>query len=346
MFNEINEDETEKELNSYLKRFDIHKSPCRFQFFMDDKEEINSQNIEPCKSSSRDDSVTLLYSCFQNLCDTDNFRIPITTHTVLQGLCKWSARLLTVLIKLPILTSDATVVFSNMYDLYILTSLRLCVGNSCNENIILDGYEVSDQFLQLLTPKSRMQDKPFRRNGKKFFSPSKDRRKFSTKKRSDNKVISSIPTVEANICSPLLSESGNISHLVQFARTGQASLSGIVNFDKVETWMSELKEGETAFTLYQKRSAASHSCIFVAALLDSVYSLFSKYVDNVGGNDAIQNGSLDEYRMSVIEATPILVTKATLMTSVRVIQGQQIVSEVRCVMKQKIFLVFNIHSLL
>lgn len=313
-----------------MKRFDIHKSPNRFQFFFDDNKEIKTQNIEQYNSCSRHESEKLLYSCLEALYDKDNFRIPITTHASLQGLCKWSARLLTVLIKLPILSSDATVIFSNMYDLYILTSMRLCVGNACNENIILDGYDVSDQFLQSLTPKSRTQDNSFKRNGKKFFSPSKDRRNFSSKKKSDKKVIASIPTVEANICSPLLSESESASFLVQFVRTGQSSLSGIVNFDKVETWISESKEGETAISLYQKRSAASQSCIFVAALLDSVYSLFSQSIFNKRGNSKLQNGSLYEYRMSVIKAIPILVSKSTLMASVRVIQGQKIVSEVSC----------------
>lgn len=278
-----------------------------------------------------------LYSQLNLLCADNCSRLPIATHTSLQGLCKWTARLSAVLIKLPILVPDITIVFSNMYDLYLLTSLRLCMGDAISETIVLEGYDVSEKFIASLESNSYLENTPTARTGSIFFSPSRDKRKHRNKQKSTKIEKRISPNLEANICSPLISESESIRHLLNFTRRGQDSLAGIVNFDKVENWISDSATEEGAATTLEKRITAVQSCIFVAAILDSACLLLSENDHrNTGNGDSTEKSNytaqihpLEAYRISVVRITPILVSKCSLKASVRAILSKKVVSEVR-----------------
>ena len=315
-------------MQSYFNKFNVPYPSKRYTHFTTPKANRASDN-----ATKITEATINLYTQIEDMIEVSS-SVLITTKTALQGVCKWTGRLLIIYNKLPILASDLELVFRNIYDLYILTSFRLCMGNSANERIILQGNSVDENFgMSLQSDISALNLGPSR-NGNRFFSPTRDRRKSRRSRITEIDMVL-LSTIEAIICAPLLSESDDILLLLQFVDEGQASLSDIVNFDKVEKWISVSPDVEVAASVLEKRVTAAKSCIFLAALLDAAISLI-KDIDhywkkNFNADESTGIDSLHLYSQSVLRITPIFVSKSILMAATQVLKGKDVVLEVRSI---------------
>ena len=65
------------------------------------------------------------------------YSLSIMTQSSVNGLLKWSARLLSIGITLPMLVDDVTAAMTTLFDLYILTVFRICGHNARNEDALI-----------------------------------------------------------------------------------------------------------------------------------------------------------------------------------------------------------------
>jgi hypothetical protein len=207
--------------------------------------------------------------------------LALGTKSALNGLAKWTLRLLNIQSKLPIVGDEIAEAISNIHDLYFLTSFRLCVGNSDSEAIILGvDKRTDDHFNQRFPQDLPPHHLPLTKAGT---NPYNQRRRSSQKENNQAKSgrllnILLSKHCEADINAPLQQENDETSRLRQFIQRGQDALAPMISLDNIEKW-SLCHDGTSKKNadLYSAKCleslvGASSSCLLVACILDTAIS--------------------------------------------------------------------------
>jgi hypothetical protein len=325
-----------------------------------------SRNV-PQHQSSRERSDSLveeqthcLFSTICGLFDNEDDVLPtIATESASKGLIKWTARLVSVIEKLPLIADDVTKIFRDLYDLYFITAFRLCAGNAKSEKIIL-GIEPAtplyshESIHESRSPRSTLNKKEapsgFMGFGRRpSQSTIRNRRDMGTPTVSRN--------AEADICAPLSSEARNIALLRDFIISGQDNLGTCVKLDRMDNQLKDpipppnIDERFVAelVDVLLKRQGAAWSCLFVAALLDVACksvekTLKTSFLNQMTGvnesrptpeetpeGDEAHTTLLDSlatYSKTVSRVAPFFVKISSRIACVRAIMGGKIVKEV------------------
>jgi len=280
--------------------------------------------------------------------ENDKSHIQISTYSSIHGLAKWTCRILVILENLPLITNDITHVLINIYDLYLLTVFRLCVGNETNEKIVLG-----------IQPQSNLHNIVSRRNKKKsshIFHRNIIGGGNQTNSRNEKSEINYLET-EAVICAPLQYELNKIDKLRSFIIRAQDTLATVVDLNHVNGWLGKVSfptssklskdESFSSWSLLQKKITASSSCVFVTFMLDASSELIQeilrhKFTCNVlGGNLKISeslhsvefflkeaSSRLVSQTRKLIEVFPQLCLLANRMAASRAVNVQYVVKEI------------------
>ena len=240
----------------------------------------------------------------------------IGTQSGMNGLGKWTARLLEVTTKLPLIAEEAAGVISNIFDLYFLTVFRMCAGDERNENVLLGhGHSSSEESADSYSPTNI----------------STDVRGSSIVSNNGAPAISAKPTANAifelsnaDIVAPLSGELEGIVPMRDFVERGRKCLSGMVNLTFVERFgainskqvtTAKKEEVKNATETLERQISACTSCLFVAALLDASLA-------------RIDTEALQHYSNLAMKATPLLVSWASRIACTRAIKGKKTVLEI------------------
>ena len=240
---------------------------------------------------------------------TGQLILTAATQGSMNGLSKWTARLLKVMDKLPLIATDVTKVISNLVDMYLLTVFRMCSGNGANEDVVLD---IS-------------RDAATAEDDGGYDSPSKadgHSRQNSSGSLGSSVLMSSHPanpiseTIEADICAPLPREKNRLAPLREFVLRGHESLSGVVNLKMVEKWNAitisgkgpsdPKRETKEATDILERQVSAAISCLYVATLLDVARDRLTCANKEGIRHDDSKISSFIKYTDSVVEIVPSL----------------------------------------
>jgi len=261
--------------------------------------------------------------------------LSIATQGTLNGLAKWTARLFKIMNKLPVIVEDAAKVISNLFDMYLLTVLRMCAGNEANETVLLGM--TSGSVIPKVSESGG--DSAHGNLGHARSSSHDSVGSPISLKRTPSASLTSSPisdTVDADICAPLPDEISGMAALQQFVSRGHESLDGMVNLRRVEKWEAisqshvkatsdpNMRIRDAAGILERQISAAS-SCLFAGALLD--VALLQLQASMASENI----GAFASYASSVVEIVPALSSLASRISCVRAIKGKRTVLEVMMV---------------
>ena len=320
-----------------------------------------------CGSNQRGDAEEA--NVFSSICDLlDNEYVavpPIATDSVNNVLVKWTYRLLSVMLKLPLVVEDVTKIFRDLCDLYFITSFRLCAGNVKNEKIIL-GIEppspvVSQEILEqgLRSPRINLkkESSSFMGFGRRPSNSSMGHHRRGSGRggsgRGSGSPAANFRNVEAEMCAPLPSEALVISELRDFVTAGQENLKTVVKLEKLEQRLMD-PIPETAIDadfivelvhVLKKRQATAWSCLIVAALLDvtcrqaeqTLSRSFLNEMIGVNGSQASAEAeesnsllnSLASYSKKVSHVAPYMVKLSSRIACVHALLGERVVKEVR-----------------
>jgi len=263
--------------------------------------------------------------------------IALASKTALNGLARWSIRLVSIQIKLPLVSGQISTVLCNLYDLYFLTVFRLCAGSSGGEAIILGNNKRSDYGFQERFPQDISPPVPL------LLSATLNRtNSFGSRRRGATSEISRGGTsrlvnilvskyCDADINAPLKSEKDGIARARTFIRRGQAALSKIVSLDQIERWAlcnDEIsRKDEMLYTAKctEKLIAASSSCLFVACLFESCIHKMNLSSEDVTSR---AHSPLLKYFKQMIEAISVMHNLSSRMCATRAIMGRRVVSNV------------------
>ena len=329
------------------------------------RQPVESQNLQQHPTNREDSDLAseeqdhCLFSTICALLDNEDHALPtIATDSASNELIKWTARLLSVIEKLPLIADDVTKIFRDLYDLYFITAFRLCAGNTKSEKIILGIDPATPLFShesdhEIKSPRSILNKKepPSRFMGfgrRPSQPPVRNRRDIGTPAVSRN--------AEADICAPLPSEARKVALLRDFIISGQDNLGTCVKLDRMDHQLKDPIPPPTIdaeFTLkvvdiLKKRQCAAWSCLFVAALLDvactsAEKSLKASFLNQITGvdesrptpeetpEDGEARTSLDSlatYSKTVSLVAPFLVNLSSRIACVRAILGGKMVKEV------------------
>ena len=282
-----------------------------------------------------------LYEKLSSFISQSETKLCIGTQTAINGVGRWTIRLLTIRKKLPLVSDEIANVLRNIYDLYFLTVLRLCVGNAMSEDIVLGNTKRSDShfnesFPQQLNPSSSQKQKIARKiqRNQSFGlrrSTTSEATRSTQKKNSEQGVLIS-KYCNADIYYPLKAEQEVLKNTQTFVRRAQASLSGKVDLKQVETWKlvasSTMTPIEAICTNLQKRVAASFSCLIVACLFDvafhtAEFSSSEQHCKDKG------NGPFRKYLDQMLNAVHYLHLVCLRQATIRAIDGRELVTKVR-----------------
>lgn len=257
--------------------------------------------------------------------------ITLATKTVLNGLARWSIRLLDIKRKLPITTPQIVNVICNLYDLYFLTVFRLCSGTGGNEAILLGTNKRSDYVLIDRFPR----DIPPPQSAYRNFSRSNS---FGMPRNSSNSQLDPIMKrfmnmlvtkyCVADINAPHLSEEDGIAKANRFITRGQASLASWISLEQVESWVlfhdDFSRRDETLYTAkcMEKLFAASSSCLFVTCLLEACLLKMNSESLNQ------KNSPIIKYYKQLIGAINTIHLKSMQICGSRAIMSRKIVANV------------------
>lgn len=216
-------------------------------------------------------------------------------RSFVNGLLKWTTCLLHVHQTLPQTLCDLEAVFSNLFDLYCSTVLRLCAGDAPRESILLGG--------TCLQRRAERRRDDVLNDGKS----SRSSRVSARSRRDDSKRVldADIPVLDAILCSPMVPDRIAIDSLRDFIERAHESLNGVVKLDKVDNWLVDPRySGESpeeyacmlAKTL-EKRLVASWSCLAVASLAACVGSVTC--IENSSKGDSLN--AVCSYLQSVMD---------------------------------------------
>lgn len=257
--------------------------------------------------------------------------IALATKTALNGLARWSIRLLDINTKLPIATSQIETVICNLYDLYFLTVFRLCSGTGGNESILLGTNKRSDHILIDRFPR----DIPPPQSGFRNFNRSNS---FGMPRNSSNSQLDPVlkrfmnmlvtKYCVADINAPHLSEEDDIAKANRFITRGQASLASWISLEQVESWvlfhddLSRRDENLYTAKCMEKLFAASSSCLFVTCLLEACILKMNS------GSVNKKNSPIIKYYKQLIGAINTIHLKSMQICGSRAIMSRKIVANV------------------
>lgn len=244
----------------------------------------NSTNPSNEKNGTISNLYDLLASyCGPNVHTTGSIVVP---KCFVNGLLKWTSRLLVVLQKLPPLRQDTSNVIFNIFDLYTTTVFRLCSGSAPCERLLLgiDGpatiIETAAAAWEAVPsrPTTSAMSKPlfgFRRRSSSGSVPNKGGGKSNNSTgTSPQQTLSS--NAEAEVYSPVPKEMDKIQQLKDYLLQAQQNLHGICKLDLVDGWIIDANPAPTdtrlsfaikAAHVLKKRQVAAWSCLFAAAAI-------------------------------------------------------------------------------
>jgi len=166
------------------------------------------------------------------------YSLPLMTQSSINGLVKWTARLLSAGITLPSIADDVATAVKTLFDLYIMTVFRICSRTRMNEDALIG-----------LTNKNGIA----------------------------SKSMLSL-TIEADICSPLHGEDlAPLQNYVHQGRQRLSSIVNLDKFEASDIASPRSKNGlEHVASNLEKEVAAAASCMFVALFADVVSSQFQQ----------------------------------------------------------------------
>jgi hypothetical protein len=273
----------------------------------------------------------------------------VASESVVAVFFSWVTRLILVMLRLPPITEDVSVVFANLCDLYFTTAFRICSGNAANERILLGEDPPTEVVLGsdflLMSPEKPPPSSPplfgFRRRSSS--GSLSGRRKPQTPK------IELPATLEADICAPLRCEVASLSFTRDFLRRAQNSLQDIVILDKVDQWLEDpagvplasstagiaQDHDDTiivkAMRNLELRLGAAWSCLIVAAILDATCTVARrKLSESALGLRFVDNlASFERYTEAVFQMLPKMVRLSSRISCARAVLGRRVVFEVR-----------------
>lgn len=274
-----------------------------------------------------------LYEKVASYVSPNEDELALGTKTALNGLARWTLRLLNIRSKLPIIGDQVAVVLCNIYDLYFLTVFRLCIGNAGSEAIVLGNNKRSDDTFNQRFPKDLPScQAPLAKAGA---NPYNHRRRSAHKEHSQAKsgrLLSILLSkyCEADINAPIKSEDVDVSRLRNFIHRGQAALSSMVSLDNIENW-SLCHDGTSKkdADLYSAKClesliGASSSCLLVACIFDTA-------IQSALPNDYLHSQTscpLSKYLEQMMGAISCMHTLSLRMCGTRAILSRSVVSNV------------------
>jgi Protein of unknown function C-terminus (DUF2451) len=258
-------------------------------------------------------------------------------ESIASGLVPWVSRLLTVLEKLPVIADDAVCVFANLFDLYIATVFRLCTGSSRNEKVLLMVEEPPTANVASTTHRDPS-GSPSPANQKRPSSPTifgslgKERRPSNGLSAPQRAPVATPSSLEVEICRPRIKDSVKLVPLRQFIDRAQASLQGIVNLDRANSWIPESSNAVDAdeyacdaARILEKKEAAVWSCYLVAAFADVALSLAKTSMPALC-TESLE--PLESYVLSAMQAVPQLVKIVSQYSCVKAISGLDVTKKI------------------
>lgn len=255
------------------------------------------------------------------------------TKTALNGLARWTVRLLKIQSNLPIVERKVTGILLNLYDLYFLTVFRLCISNSESEAIVLGDIKRSDHsihFKDLPPTKTQSSGRnssqiPLTRS--KSYNRVRRNIKKESKRVNPEGLLKTLLSkyCEADINAPLKSEELDISKCQKFIHRGQAALSSIVSLDQIENWSlchdgtSKKDEDLYSAKCLESLIGATSSSLLVACMFDVAAQSMS---------DSRANSQLTNYLQQMMASALHLHTLSLRMCGTRAIMARRVVSNV------------------
>jgi len=291
---------------------------------------------QPCTEELIDELYQAI-SSFVVQDPTGQLILTTATQGSLNGLSKWTARLLKVMDKLPLIAADVTKVISNLVDMYLLTVLRMCSGNGASEDVVLD---ISRDTA--IAEDDGGNDSPSKADGHSRQSSSGSLGNSAPQVLMSPHPVNPISEIiDADICAPLPREKNRLAPLREFVLRGHESLSGMVNLEMVEKWdaitisgkgpSDPKRETKEATEILERQVSAAISCLYVAALLDVARDRLTCANKEGFRHDDSKISSFIKYTDSVVEIVPSLMSLATKTACVRAAKGKRIVLEVMMV---------------
>lgn len=234
----------------------------------------------------------------------------VATDSLLKGVLPWISRILLIMSYLPPMIEDATDVMKNVFDLYMTTVFRLCVGSAASEKVLLG----------LTGDVNSIQKSAGRSSSPMFGLGMRSQPSLSR----DAPVVSA--QVEAELCALTIDEMDGLSSLSFVLVNGQRDLQKIARLDYVDNWVpdppvtddaEEVAFASASASVLAKRQAAAWSCLLVAVATHIVNERFGD-----------QCSKLQSYCEQVVNGIPVMITLCQRMTCMRCIRGKALVSEV------------------
>ena len=270
-------------------------------------------------------AVSQFMNSFRPCSNDESFRVaPVSIG---EGFIGWIARLTLIADKLPLVADAIGDVVTNTFDLYVTTVLRLCAGNAKNERVLIG----CDRPLPIraIVEDGRRSPLPI---GKRPASPAvffgKERRRSKPPKAQIARPV----LREVDICAPLLRDEVAYLAMRKFLVRAQESLEGIVNLDRVDSWILDPEgsyDPRSSTRILERKTSAAWSCFVLASLGRLCCSLSSSRLVKRHGSivrDKLQ--SLEEYIHSLEVVVLTLAESTTLFSCVKAINGQGIVSNI------------------
>ncbi len=325
--------------NSLFEYFSDVGNPFMLKRIVNDE---GGDQIEPMSSGIDNSCAKGFYDILSQIINDDDTRPMLGTRTALNGVGRWTVRLLTIRSKLPLVSDKIVGVIRHIYDLYFLTVFRLCIGNADDEDIILGNTKRSDavfndQFPRDLPP-TKTQAKAV--NLKQVPSLRKSQSFSRARQPSDNlsRSHSSRHTLVTRHCNadiyfPLKTEENLTTETRTFIRRAQASLTGIIDLDQIQNWKlmpsgaCQINNELEADAVYlQKRVTASFSCLFLVCLFEVAFHTNQFSFETKMARDAPFINYLNQM-MAVVPHVHLLCMR---MSTIRAIRGEDIVTKVSC----------------
>ena len=217
--------------------------------------------------------------------------LPLMTQSSINGLLKWTARLLSSGMTLPSIADDVAAAIKTLFDLYILTVLRICARTGMNEDSLIG-----------LTCKEGI--------------PSKSMLSL---------------TIEADICSPLHGEDLTpLQNYVSQGRQRLSGIVNLDKFEASEINIASPRSKnvlEHAASSLEKEVSAAVSCMLVALFADIVSGQFQ----HISTEYDHSINSFGTYAKDVMTMTPQLIRQACRLACAHALSSKEFIFQIICV---------------
>lgn len=290
-----------------------------FQYDTSHSELLSCLERFPLSAASRVEGI------LERLVKANSGDVRLAPQAVATDVVDWFSRIFLIMKLLPPIVEDASAVFANLCDLYVTTAFRICAGNGSRERYLLGIARphsplLDSELLSSLKPK-HSSALAMNRSGSHF-------------RHSRRGALP--PTLDAEICAPLLEHEKAVQELRKFIVRAQDSLKSFVSLDMVDSWVREPntdtleEEACEAARCLEKRLAAATSVSAVAGILETLHNLTHElFRDDDNGSALIDClSSLSGYVSALVGVTPTLLSVATTISTQRAISCIPIIEEI------------------